>query len=153
MKKLEINEVQAKVLYNDPSMDCMKSMLEETFGKKFFEPTIIDKIKTFEDACKFLGETTHISDDSSISVSELCSAQLKIIIRALNESHVFNWDDESEKHYPCFKIVDNTLKCVSTAYDVHVIRFGSSLNFYFKTAELAQYAGEHFIKLYNGLRY
>lgn len=54
MRTLQISEKKAMELYNNGS-DELKTVLEESFGKEFFQRKITDRIKTYEDACAELG--------------------------------------------------------------------------------------------------
>lgn len=56
MKKLEITVESAVTAYNNAS-DEQKQLLVDLFGKDVFKPTDVrERIKTFEDALRELGE-------------------------------------------------------------------------------------------------
>jgi hypothetical protein len=53
MQTLQIDETKAKKLYRIAGPE-FKEMLHDTFGEKFFQEKITDRVKTFEDACEVL---------------------------------------------------------------------------------------------------
>jgi hypothetical protein len=77
------------------------------------QPTvnIMDRVKTFEDACQVVGlgdtiSTIEVSDSLEGDLKSIAAyTKLIIIARALNEGWTPNWEDENEKKwYPWFKM-------------------------------------------------
>lgn len=113
---------------------------------------VTERIKTYEDACRELDiplipkRCEHMTEDEQAYYS------LKVIAKALNEGWEPDWSNKNQKKwYPWFKVTgtnhaglsfSNTTDAVSHAY----ANIGSRLCF--KTGELAEYAGQQFIKLY-----
>ncbi len=68
-----------------------KQVLEDTFGREFFNRKITDRVKTYEDACAVLGIDPHTSmPDTSDCPKEdrrayIAFHKLVVITRALNE--------------------------------------------------------------------
>lgn len=153
MKTLQISEQNARQLYLTASPE-FKTTLEDTFGKDFFSQSIMDRVKTYEDACAVLGEDP-INEESlrnlGFSKDEIVYRKLKTIVRALNEGWVAKvYDNEEYRYYPWF--VHNETPsgfafdgsdCDSS--DAHA---GCGSRLCFKTRELSNYAGKQFLELW-----
>lgn len=110
------------------------------------------KIKSYEDACKALNQDTTLPEFPALSEAEkkaaIAHCKLVIIAKALNEGWKPDWANWNEsKYWPWFdfqggRFVFDDVHCDCTCSDL-----GSRLCF--RTAELAKYAGETFIDLYN----
>ncbi len=100
---------------------------------------ITDRIKTFEDACAEIGadeDTNHPMD------------KMIIIIKALNEGWVPNWNDSNErKYFPYFKWTGSGFSFGSYYGWVSYAYVPSRLCL--KNSELAIYAAKQFEKEYN----
>jgi hypothetical protein len=112
------------------------------------------KIKTFAGACKALGmdakklpDVSMLPDDQQDAI--IAHYKLVIIAQALNEGWKPNWSDYNEyKYYPWFNMRSGS----GFSYHGYVswlagTTVGSRLCF--KSRELAEYAGEQFIDIYN----
>lgn len=100
MKKLEINEQQAKGLYGDPK--AFDKMLEMNFGKKFFVKSIRD-LGTYEECCVITGETP-MDEEKMLSLGfyprEIARRKLETIYAAANILND-NWEaDFSDPNQP-----------------------------------------------------
>ena len=113
----------------------------------------MEKIKSFEEACKALGIEPNVPDfsNSPVEHQKALSAHYKLVIiaQALNEGWKANFDDHNEwKYYPWFVkqpgVGFSDLVCGRSDANAHV---GSRLCY--KSRELARYAGETFKELYN----
>lgn len=116
----------------------------------------MNKIKTFEDACKALNlnSTAVIPDFSAFpethQKSMIAHSKLIIIAEALNEGWKPDWSDSDQyKYYPWFDMEESA----SGGFSSHVCAadwtssiVGSRLSF--KSRELAEYAGTQFLDLY-----
>lgn len=111
--------------------------------------TVIERIKTFEDACLELGidQSDVLVTNSAYGVNAFI--KLQIIAKALNEGWKANWNNSSEyKYYPWFKSDGkNGFSCCGYGYDYAVSCVGSRLCYH--TKELAEYAGKQFEALYS----
>lgn len=116
---------------------------------------VIERIKTFEDACEALGlnevQIGYLGikkDAESISAY----AKLIIIVRALNEEWEPDWDDyEQRKYYPWFKH-GTSAEGLAFSYTYSAPSFASTnigSHLCFKSKRLAEYAGKQFIQIYN----
>ena len=113
---------------------------------------IIDRIKTFEDACNELRIDPENVFNINDSLNEIAYKKLKIIVCALNEGWFPNWNDNNQRKWTPwfawnslssgFGFSGSLCRC-SDAYTLT----GSRL--YFSSEELSNYAGHQFIELYN----
>ena len=116
----------------------------------------MNKIKTFEDACKKLGinpeEIKFTYPDQIGNHANAIVAHLKLVIitQALNDGWIPNWENGKwDKYYPWF--VMGSPSGVGFSYFDYAFCYtystvGSRLCF--KSAELAEYAGKQFEELY-----
>ena len=91
-----------------------KKMLENLFGKEMFRPkNIMERIKTFDDAFKELGEHhplvkeyhkrhLFLEDDSDISSDLVAYLKLRIITAALNEGWTPQFTEDGYRYFPWF---------------------------------------------------
>jgi len=151
-KSLVVDESKALSLYPTASKE-LKQILEDTFGKDFFVPKkIIDRIKTFEDACKERGENakTLITrwTKAGLTVSEIAGKKIKIIIEVLNEGKKLDWTNTGQyKYIPYFR--RSGARWSYDGYDTWAAACCCAPGFYLETAEKAIYMGRQFADLYN----
>jgi hypothetical protein len=100
----------AKAAYAKGSAS-VKKLLEEAFGKPAFEPNIMDRVKSFEDACKVLGikaaDALPKIPPALKHLTKQLTAQAKlfVIAQALNQGWLPDWKDANQyKWYPWFKM-------------------------------------------------
>ena len=117
METLNINKEKAINIYQEANNE-QKQVLEELFGVETLKPkTIIDKIKTFEDACYELGEThpfvsaylnTHLRDPYIVEINRDLLAYMKlcIITTALNEGWKPQFTEDEWRWYPRFTLLN-----------------------------------------------
>lgn len=103
MKTLQIDEAKAKSLYKTASPE-LRVIFEETFGRKTFLGKVMDRIKSYEDACEELGEKTLTLADFKFlpeidQRSQFACHQLTIIARALNEGWEPDWSDDNQRKW------------------------------------------------------
>lgn len=154
METLEVSKERALKEYSEASKKTKKA-LSNLFGEKTFLGEVMDRIKTYADACRELGITPlDLSDFDFLPVEDrkhsFASHKLTVIIKALNESWVPDWTDSSQyKYYGWFKSVGSGVGfSFGDSYYVNSDAVvGSRL--YFKSSELAKYAGKQFINEYN----
>lgn len=98
--------------YNQASGE-QKALLENMFGKEMFQPkNIIERVKTFEDACEELGEDNQYvkayREWMRISYAECKDItsylKLRIICAALNDGWKPTFDGSRCRYYPWFYI-------------------------------------------------
>ena len=154
-KSLEINENKAYELYPTASPE-FKQVLEDTFGKEFFNRKITDRVKTYEDACAVLGIDPHTSmPDTSDCPKEdrrayIAFHKLVVITRVLNEGWRPDWSNTSQPKWFNWRYTNGNagLACAASdgAPSLAHANFGSRLCF--KSEALADYAAETFKGLY-----
>lgn len=79
-----------------------RELLEKMFGKEVFTSTVMDRIKTFDDACRALGidakQWMTENETSKMDANLLAYMKLRIITEALNDGWKPKYDGE-EWHY------------------------------------------------------
>jgi hypothetical protein len=104
MQTLQIDKANARKLFPTASPE-FKQMLLDTFGEKFFNQKITDRVKIFEDACEVLGLFPNAVAQDDDTIDEAAYKKLKVIAKALNEGWQPDWSNENQyKHYPYFKM-------------------------------------------------
>jgi hypothetical protein len=135
----------------------MQKLTVKLFNDKVQKPVggIMDRIKTFEDACKETGiypselsvSGEGITDDHMKGIAAF--HKLTIIAKALNGDWTPDWNNSSEyKYYPWFNM-ENGFVFYACGSDCQLSVVGSRLCF--KSDELATYAGKQFLDLYKDL--
>ena len=112
-----------------------KKMLENLFGKEMFRPkNIMERIKTFDDAFKELGEHhplvkeyhkrhLFLEDDSDISSDLVAYLKLRIITAALNEGWTPQFTEDEYRYFPWFWLY--TKEEIAAMY-LNTVEFGSN---------------------------
>jgi hypothetical protein len=144
--------------YNNTD-DAGKKLIAEMFGGEINLLKITDRVKTFDDACRELSispasvgfqlqaELEPLFKDVA---SILAYMKLIIITRALNEGWVPDWSDSDQPKYTVWLedyqagVGFSFTGCVDWDSNTAV---GSRLCF--KSSELAMYAGNQFMAIYN----
>lgn len=132
-----------------------QEVLKEVFGNDFFNVKIQDRIKSFGDACDFLGVENIIPDvdglESKHKKAVIAHYKLAIIAQALNEEWEPDWSESSEKKWwPWFRLSSGFgFGSSYYGYDYSYSDVGSRLCF--KSRELSDYAAKQFIDLYRDL--
>lgn len=115
METLNIDKEKAINAYQQGSEE-QKKVLEKVFGVETFKPkTIKDRIKTFDDALKELGEdhpfvlayqNTNLCDPEVADDNKdvLAYLKLRIITAALNEGWTPQFVEDERRYYPYFHI-------------------------------------------------
>ena len=147
MKKviLSLSIDEAKLLHNGASQE-RKLELEELFPE--LKPiSIIDRVKTYEDALKVL-RRDHF-DENNLYPREIARRKLEIIIEALNEGWKPNLSNHQEYKWYCYFIGSYAGLGFSNSYyspTLAAAYFGVRLCL--KSKELADYTGKQFNDLY-----
>jgi len=150
-KNLKIEESKAKKLYKTASPE-FKEMLKSTFGIQFFSEKITDRIKTWEDIVEELGEDNCVLPYKSPKTKEqkATNAFVKIqkISEVLNEGWVANFSDRNiYKYCPWFEY-KSSVGWVFFCYGSYSYYSSLGVGFYYKSSELAEYAGKQFLEIY-----
>ena len=150
---LEITR-QAAIKAHDEASTKGKTLLENLFGKRVFQKDIKERIKTFDDVIRELGDDPE-EFKNAISImeepDEIAYVKLKLIAKALNEGWTPDWSNgEWDKWYPWFKMDDSSsagrFSFAVAAYLFSNSSVGSRLCF--KSKDLATYAGTQFLDIY-----
>lgn len=119
---------------------------------------IIEKVKSFEDACKLLDITPSVPVVTGIPEKYqkplIANYQLMVIAEALNEGWTPDWSNgEWDKWYPWFDMDNSSSAGRFSFHAAAGQRSASSVGsrLCFKSEELADYAGTQFLELYREL--
>jgi hypothetical protein len=146
MQTLQIDKANARKLFSTASPE-FKQMLVDTFGEKFFQQKITDRVKTFEDACEVLGLYSDSVTQDDDTIDEAAYKKLKVITKALNEGWTPDWSNENQyKWYLYFKMSGFGFSHTTDVLWHSHTAVGSRLCF--KSSELAEYAGKQFVSIY-----
>ena len=151
-KNLMIEETEALNLYKIASPE-FKQMLISTFGEKFFYKNIIDRIKSYDDACEELGIDPVIDENIEkfgLTIDEIAYIKLKTIIKSLNEGWIPDWTNSNEYKYYCWfdMSASSGFGFSASDYDYSFSYSVVGSRLCFKNRGLAEYAGKQFKKLY-----
>lgn len=126
-------------------------LFDEIFGK---ETDIMDKIKSVEDAIKYLGEKDEevkaLNTLYGVSLPEhiVAEQEVKVFIKAINDGWVADYEDvNQDKYYPYFRKENGLLVYYYWHYDDSCSTVSARLSL--KSSELAEYCGEQMIDRYN----
>jgi len=110
---------------------------------------IKDRVKSYEDACRALGERP-TTDWGSATPDEAAYKKLKTIVRALNEGWAADYKDPGQnKWFPMFSALGPSgLAFDRSAFARSLPYAGDAARLCLKSEELAEYAGETFLKLW-----
>ena len=147
METLKIKKATAIKIFNKASAE-IKEILNETFGPECFSGKIIDRVKTFEDACEIASVTAERIYNESDTQDEIAYKKLKFIIRVINEGWKPDWNNTSQrKWYPWFRLSSGFgFGGSDFIYDGADTSVGSRLCF--ETEEKSEYVAKQFIDLY-----
>lgn len=152
MQTLQIDGKKAKELFPSASKE-FKQILIDSFGQKFFEQKITDRIQTFEDVCAILDidpdDIEHAPHSKALEqdiISVNAYQRLILITRAYNEGWVPNWSDSNQRKWvPYFDMSSGF------GFDGVVGWYASSgvgSRLCFKSEELARDAAKKFLSEY-----
>lgn len=169
-KKIEISKVELKKLfetlthYPQISKEQVESEMKKMFGEEVFKSNVMDRVKTFEDACRELNidpvKWLEENETNKMDAHVLAYLKLCIIAKALRGSWKPNWANTDEwKYYPWFKIVPAVVGNASFGSELGVsVLYSSSVaslsNASFggalasETEEIAIYFGKQFAEIW-----
>jgi hypothetical protein len=109
---------------------------------------IKDRVKSYEDACKALGEQP-IIDFGNDTKDEIAYKKLKTIAKALNEGWVANYRDSSQiKWFPWFYMSSSGFAFGDAVCECSIPAAGYAARLCLKDSGLAEYMGETFLTLW-----
>ena len=98
-----------QVLTNYPaiSKEQVQNEMHKVFGEETFKPKdIMERVKTFEDACRELGldseDLEQKWEDNNLMPDEIAYQKLRIICSALNEGWEPQFTEDEWRYYPWF---------------------------------------------------
>jgi hypothetical protein len=124
----------------------------------FVDDNVMDRVKTFLDACKELGEDHPLIVEyrtiSRIRLSPdiIAYFRLRIIVAALNEGWEPTFKNEEIRYYPWFELISTNANngivyCFASKDSAYSSAY-TGAHLAFKNKKLAQYAGTQFINEY-----
>lgn len=152
MQQLTISRDNAVRAYQAASPK-QKKLLADLLGEENLALDITELVGSYEDACRLRGVTPLSLSDFAFhgpkrQEQKYADHQLDIINEALNEGHVFDYDDpDEEKYYP-------VLRKTGSGFALHVVYCDGTGSYVgprrsFRTEEAARYCATKFIHLYN----
>lgn len=151
MEEKDLKEFSDKIIAQGDGITKVEIFIN---GEKKWEHHAIpvtERIKTYEDACRELDIPLIPERCEHMTEDELAYYQLKVIAKALNEGWEPDWTKDDRKYSPWFYIEGTNpagLSCSRTTYAVSLASANLGSRLCFKTKELAEYAGQQFIQLY-----
>lgn len=112
---------------------------------------VTERVKTFSDVLSenLISNQEWEEQNVGLSKDEIAYRAIKLIAKALNEGWEPDWDDDDQyKYYPYFEW---SVGSGFSFFDYGCVNSHSFLGsrLYFKSSELATYAGKQFISIYN----
>lgn len=155
METIQIKKENALAAYKNADKKT-KELLENLFGKSVLYSNIMDRVKSYEDACEVVGADP---DDMPYKTpknarEEACNAfhMLDIISEALLEGKVLDWTNSNQpKYYPWFNNYQpgSGFRFLVTDYDWANTGAGGGARLCLDTDEKAKYFGIQFIDIWN----
>lgn len=148
-KTLTIDDATARRIY--PSADAeLKAILEENYSKAFFSQDIMDRIKTFEDACEYNNTNPKARKFVVGTRNQIYQERVAEIVKALNEGWLANYNDSSQYKYgPYFRLDGPSgFRFFAARYDLSYSDTTGGSRFALRSEKLARYAGQQFVKEY-----
>lgn len=112
---------------------------------------VTERIKTFDDVLSenLISKEEWEKQIAGLSKDEIAYKSIKLIAKALNEGWEVDWDDDEQyKYYPYFEwSVGSGFSFF--VYDYVFSRSDLGSRLYYKSRELATYAGKQFNSIYN----
>lgn len=142
--------------------DEEKGTIFDYFYKEEDYEEMIDRVKTYEDACRVLGVEPIDEQNAKargFRPDEIARRKLETITASLNEGWKPDWNNtDQRKYYPYFYIQENAkgegfagLSSNTTYYSTERMSMAFGPRLCFHASHLAQYAGSQFINLYEQL--
>jgi hypothetical protein len=134
----------------------LKEILEASCGKEVFSGNIMDRVKTYEDACKELGREPYDEkqlEKLGLTKNDIAYQKMVVIVEALNEGWKPDWDNYSEaKYYPWFKMSPSSFAFDDSDFVLEGAVAGSGSRLKLKSRELAKYCGDQFKDIWKDIQ-
>ncbi|MGE9312846.1 hypothetical protein ACLOAU_14455 [Niabella sp. CJ426] len=153
MKTLQLPEANARKMWVAASPE-IKNLLTDSFGADFFNQSITDRVKDFNDILDISGKSMADISRPGDTPDEVAYKQAKLIAEVYNEGTVLDPMDTTQyKYYPWHKIDKSSGFGLSYAdYDGWLTRTRVGSRLCFKSSSLAIDAGKKFIEIYAALK-
>ena len=155
MITLQISEQQARKMYSTASKE-LKEILEASCSKEVLSGSIMDRVKTFEDACKELGRQPYNVDSLmklGLTKNDIAYQKMVVIVEALNEGWKPDWGNYKEaKYFPWFEMSPSSFAFCDSRYGCECAGAGSGSRLKLKSRELAKYCGEQFKDIWKDIQ-
>lgn len=153
-EKLKVTKANALKAY--AAADAAGKLMLEKLWPGIFKPVLItDRVKTWEDACEIKGIDPVDSLPFEEPVNDLQEAtngvfQMMIICEVLCEGWEADYSNSDQyKYTPYFKWNDSGFGFSYSDFACWAASTGVGSRLVFPTADMAKYAGEQFIGIYN----
>lgn len=149
MENLTAAKADVKKVY-DAGNNTQKALIRKLFPKESFDKGIMDKVKTFEDACKIKKISPKSIELKGLTKDEIAYRKLKIIAEVLNEGWKPDWMNSNEsKWWPWFYLnVKSGLGLSFVGVDGVNSASAVGSRLCFKSRELAEYVAKQFTAIY-----
>jgi hypothetical protein len=134
--------------------DTWKKKLEKQFPDAF-PKDITYKVKTWEDLLKIAGKDSnqvlpYRNARSKNEISQNALAKVQLISEVLNQGWTPDWNNHNEyKYYPYFEKTKSGWVVCSYVNGLRIAYYAAGM--YFKSSELALFAGNTFLDIYKEL--
>jgi len=150
METLQVTKANALKAFEEANTKG-KALLSNLFGEKVFRKNVMERIKSYEDACEELGERPlSLSDFNFLPAIDreyhYHDHRRVIIARALNEGWVSDYGDTDQaKYYVWYKYLGSSRGFAYYRYDYIYSYSFVGARHEFKSLELAKYFAAQFI--------
>jgi hypothetical protein len=150
IKLLKSNALKS---YNKATKEGKELLSELLKGQVDFNQKITDRINSYEDACADQAIQPLTIDQFSFIPEQyrrraFLNHKHSVVADSLNEGWIPNWKDHNQaKYFPYFKDSGAGFEFSYTVYACWRTPAAVSSRLYFKTRELAEKAGEIFVKI------
>lgn len=142
MATLTLDEGQAKKFYPTATPE-FKAMLEHSFGKKVFCVNVMERVKSFEDACAENGTDPNDIKFTQGTVSGIHMERIAEIAKALNGGRVMKGGEK--RYYPYFEYAPSGFRFGGSGYGISGTGSDGGPRLCVLNPELAKYLGTQFI--------
>ena len=157
METIQITKANAEAALN-ASDKTTKKVLEALFGDQLKPKSIIERVKTFEDACSECPPSVNLQtlfdyngvDEEMIFNRDI--AKRNYFAKVLRESFVADYNNNSQKRwYVWFKWNGSGFVFSNAYYDFTHSYAGCGSRFDFPTKEIAEHFATHEVELHNAV--
>lgn len=149
MEILQVTKDNALQAYKEAD-DKGKTLITTLFGKRHFLLNVIDRVKSFEDACQETGDDPMDPFFSSGRPHENALRQMEVIVKALNEGTTLSFKNADQRKWYAWLVYEGTGFRFYATYSANASTYpGLGSRLCLHSQELARYFGTQFIDLLN----